>query len=429
MTRRLLLLIFLLYALLFVGLATLNGAVIALAIPFAVYLGAALIFIPDKPNLSAHRTLSTVHVNQGVNVTVRLEITNLGKKVEELLVQDVLPAGVELVQGQTRVVAALPAEKTIDLEYTVKAKRGSYIFNLVHVRATDYLALIESKLDLEAEANLLVLPHVQELHSISIRPLRTHGYSGPIPSRKVGAGVNFLGIRDYQAGDPLRWINWRVSARHTDQLFSNEFEQERIADIGIILDARQQSDVEALDGDLFEYAVGAVASLAEAFLSDGNRVGLFIYGRGIETTFPGYGKIQIQRILQLLGRARTGSSYAFKSLENLPARFFPTGSQIVLVSPLDREDIPVLIQLRSLGYELFVVSPDAISFEASHQKEEKNTDFALRVARVERALMIRKLTRVGIPVVNWQVDHSLDDTLHGTVNLLVKKQQLLQVVK
>jgi uncharacterized protein (DUF58 family) len=259
--------------------------------------------------------------------------------------------------------------------------------------------------------------------------LRTHGFAGPIPSRKVGSGVNFLGIREYQTGDPLRRINWRVSARHTDEIFSNEFEQERIADIGIILDARQQSDVEVSSGNLFEYAVQATASLADSFLADGNRVGLLIYGRGMESTFPGYGKIQRQRILQSLGRARTGSSYAFKSLENLPTRFFPTGSQIVLVSPLDRDDIPVLIQLRALGYEVMVVSPDSISFEARQYRQEKVAILATRIARLERAMLLRSLQRVGIAVVNWQVEGSLDDALHRTVNLLVKKQHILKVPK
>ncbi len=429
MTRRLLLLVFLLYAVLFLGLASLSGAIIALAIPLAAYLVAALLYIPGKPDLRAQRTLSMEHVTQGENVTVRLEITNQGEKVEELLVQDVLPAEVELVEGQTRAVATLSPGQTLDLEYTVKAQRGSYDFSPVKITATDYLELFESKLTLEAPAKLLILPHVQKLHSIPIRPLSTHGFAGPIPSRKVGSGVNFLGIREYQVGDPLRRINWRVSARHTDEIFSNEFEQERIADIGIILDARQQSDVEVGAGSLFEYAVRAAASLADTFLADGNRVGLLIYGRGLESTFPGYGKIQRQRILQSLGRARTGSSYAFKSLENMPTRFFPSGSQIVLVSPLEREDIPVLVQLRALGYEVMVVSPDPISFETSQYRQDKVAILAIRIARVERAMLMRSLQRVGITVVNWQVERSLDDAMHRTVNLLVKKHYILKVPK
>jgi uncharacterized protein (DUF58 family) len=304
-----------------------------------------------------------------------------------------------------------------------------YSFGAVKIIAMDYLELFERKVTLQAAVRLLILPHVQELHSIPIRPLRTHGFAGPIPSRKVGSGVNFLGIRGYQAGDPLRKINWRVSARHMDELFSNEFEQERIADIGIILDARQQSDVEVSTGNLFEYAVQATASLADSFLADGNRVGLLIYGRGMESTFPGYGKIQRQRILQSLGRARTGSSYAFKSLENLPTRFFPSGSQIVLVSPLDREDIPVLVQLRALGYEVMVVSPNPIAFEASQYRQDKVAILATRIAMVERAILIRSLQRIGIAVVNWRVEGSLDDALHRTVNLLVKKQHILKVPK
>ena len=429
MTRRLLLLILLLYAILFLGLASLSGTLIALAIPLAVYIAAALLFIPGKPELSVRRTLSTEHVTQGENVTVRLEITNHGQMVEELLIQDVLPAEIELVEGQTRAVATLSPGKTVDLEYAVKAKRGIYDFNSVKVTATDYLELFANQVTLEAPAKLLILPHVHELHSIPIRPLRTHGFAGPIPSRKVGSGINFLGIREYQAGDPLKKINWRVSARHMDDLFTNEFEQERIADIGIILDARQQSDVEVSTGNLFEYLVQATASLADSFLADGNQVGLLIYGRGLESTFPGYGKIQRQRILQSLGRARTGSSYAFKSLENLPTRFFPSGSQIVLVSPLEREDVPVLVQLRALGYEVMVVSPDPISFEASQYRQDNVAILATRIARVERAMMIRSLKRVGVKVVNWQVERSLDDALHRTVNLSVKKQYILKVPK
>ena len=146
--------------------------------------------------------------------------------------------------------------------------------------------------------------------------------------------MNFFGVREYQVGDPLRWINWRVVARHTEFLFTNVFEQERIADVGLILDARQQNDVLSPDGPLFDHAVRATASLAEVFLGAGNRVGLLIYGSGMTRTFPGYGKVQRDRIMRALARAKTGFNYALESLEYLPTRFFPARSQIVMISPL-----------------------------------------------------------------------------------------------
>jgi uncharacterized protein (DUF58 family) len=88
-----------------------------------------------------------------------------------------------------------------------------------------------------------------------------------------------------------------------------------------------------------------------------------------------------------------------------------------------------LIQLRALGYELMVVSPDSISFEGRHYKEGKTAALAIRVANLDRAMVIHSLRRVGIPVVNWQVESSLDNALHRTVSLMVKKQHILQVSK
>jgi uncharacterized protein (DUF58 family) len=179
-----------------------------------------------------------------------------------------------------------------------------------------------------------------------------------------------------------------------------------------------QSDVGG-DGEedgLFEHSIRATVALADSFITDGNRVGMLIYGRGMEFTLPGYGKIQRQRILQALASARTGSSFAFKSLENLPTRFFPAHSQIVLISPLEHADLPVLTQLRALGYELLVVSPDAIAFEAGHLKKIKSIELAIRIARIERQLLIREMKRVGIPVVDWQVDQSLDQALDRVVS-------------
>jgi len=196
MTRRFLLLIFFLYSLLFLGLASRTGTVIALAIPFAVYLGAALIFIPGKPELTARRTLSTEHVTQGVTVTVRLEITNLGENVEELLVEDVPPAEVELVQGQTSAVATLSPGKTVDLEYEVKAKRGRYIFSYVQATATDYLGLFEKRVTLEAADDLLILPLVLKLHPIPIRPYVRMDSRARFPPVKSGQGSISLASGD-----------------------------------------------------------------------------------------------------------------------------------------------------------------------------------------------------------------------------------------
>jgi uncharacterized protein (DUF58 family) len=222
-------------------------------------------------------------------------------------------------------------------------------------------------------------------------------------------------VREYQSGDPRRWINWKQSARHPQKLFTNEFEQERIADVGLILDARMRSEVRVNGASLFEHAVHATASLANTFLRDGNRVGLLIYGGFLAWVFPGYGKLQEERILQSLSQAEPGESLVFDNLDYLPTRFFPARSQIVLISPLFKEDLPILLRLRARGYQLLVISPDPITFEINALENQPETELAAKIARMERVLLIRKTLQAGIQIASWQVDKPLDQTLHASL--------------
>jgi len=249
-----------------------------------------------------------------------------------------------------------------------------------------------------------------------IRPPRTGIYAGPVPARQGGPGVEFFGVREYQPGDPLRWVNTRASARHQEALFVNEFEQERVVDVGLILDARRQSDVRRGRKSMFEYSIQATAALADVFLNAGNRVGLFSYGRSQNWTLPGYGKVQRQRILLALARAEQGEGDVFERLVHLPTRLFPTRSQLVLISPLLRHDSEMLTQLRARGYRLLVISPDPVAFEEKDLPADKAINLATRLARLERQLLLDQLRQADIRVLDWRVDRPLPQVVHATLS-------------
>ena len=413
--RRFLLLSGLAYALFLLGLATLSGGLLALALPLIIFLGAALLYGPEELQLRATRTLSAERVSQGAPVVVRLSIANEGSQLEEVLVEDVVPGLLELTAGEPSVLTSLPPGGTVELEYTVRGTRGILDFQAVRVAASDHLGLFRRRAMLPAPGRLTILPQVLRLRRVAIRPRRTRAYAGPVPSRQGGSGVEFFGVREYQVGDPRRWINWRASARHPQALFTNEFEQERIADVGLILDARQRVNVRSQGDALFEHAIRATASLADTFLNDGNRVGLLIYGWFRDWTFPGYGKVQRERILRALAQARTGDSMVFGDLDALPTRLFPARSQIVLVSPLCTDDLPTLIRLRARGYQLLVVSPDPVTFEVHALEPQPSVALAARIAHLERVLLLRKMRQAGIWTVDWHVDRPFDQAVHASL--------------
>ena len=414
MSGRFVLLGSIIYLLFFLGLITMNPGPLVLAIPLVTYMGASLLNRPPRIEMSAERTLEYEHVTQGTPLRVRLKVSNQGPELEEALIEDVLPEGLVVTKGHTRTLAHLPTGESVELEYTIQGPRGSYDWRQVQVTAGDHLGILRQVDELPARSQLVYLPTYPRLKKVAIRPPRTIGHSGPIPARKPGAGTDFYFLREYQLGDPRRWINWRTSTRH-EQLYVNQFEQERIAEVSLILDARQQSEVVLRDGrSLFESAVQATGALANAFIDDANRVGLLIYGFGMERVFPGYGRVQKERILQVLGAARTGHNFALESLRYLPTRFFPTGSQIVMVSPLMASDLPAFTRLRASGYEVLVVSPDPVDFEARGMGQYGKLPWQL--AKLERAVLLHKLTRLGVQVLDWDVAEPFEPLVRQTLS-------------
>lgn len=410
--KRLLSLSVVIYALLILGLSTLHGRIMILALPLILYLAAAFLHWPGEVYLTASRSFSADRVPQGTPVLVKLSITNEGAPLENVLLEDLVPRGLEVLDGNWRTWAALESGETVTLEYTLRGQRGFYRFRGLRATASEHLGLFSRQVGLPLPGQVFVLPRVHKLSQVAIRPQRTRVFAGSIPARKGGPGVDFYGVREYQPGDPLRWINQRVSARHEQAIFVNEFEQERAADVGLILDTRRAANLYADQSSLLEYSIEATATLADAFLKRGNRVGLFIYGGFIDWTFPGYGKVQRERILQALSRARLQESQVFENLYYLPTRLFPIRSQLVLVSPLRGADLEDLAALRARGYQLLIISPDPIAFEAGVLRKSQNlvlgesqdVALAVRIARLEREHLFCRLRQVGVRIFQWQVD-------------------------
>ncbi|MGD2158134.1 MAG: DUF58 domain-containing protein [Anaerolineales bacterium] len=418
--QRILIISIVIYLLILSALITLNGDLLAFALPFVIYFSAGLLFKPEKVKLRVNRTLSTDRVTPSMPVVVEVSIRNLGSGLENAFFFDALPPNIEIVEGNENILTSLDPGETSTLEYTIRGKRGYYNFSGINLVVSDSLGIFKHKQTIPAEGKLLIQPEVKRISRIAIRPRGTRVYSGFIPARQGGPGVEFFGVRQYQQGDPLRWINWKASARHHQAYFINEFEQERVADVGLILDTRRRSEVKLAEGEsLFEHCILATAALSETFLNDGNRVGLLLYGTHLDWTIPGYGKIQRERILQSLARAEPGDSLIFGTLDHLPTRLFPPNSQLVIISPLQKDDQEMLIRLRGRGYALLVISPDPVSFEIKYTQMDTTLELAARIARLERTLMLHKLRQAGIQVLDWDVETNLDATLHVALSPVI----------
>jgi uncharacterized repeat protein (TIGR01451 family) len=393
---RSLLLSLLTYGLLLAGIILLQGEFIALALPLVSYLLVGYLQTPDKPALEATRQLSIERAAPDQDVEVTVTVTNHGPSIEEVLINDLVPHGLTVRLKSSRHLVRLASGDSFTFAYTVSGPRGGYLFHGL-------------------DGRLFVFPPVMRLRHIAIRPRRTRVYAGTIPARAGGPGAEFFGVREYQPGDPPHSINWRASARSMEALYANEYQQERVADVGIVVDGRFKTNEFARGHSIFDHSVQAAASMADALLNQGNRVGLLLYASYLGWTLPGYGRMQRERILHALANARTGDSQVFSDLEHIPTRLFPPESQIIFISPLIDEDLKPLIQLRAQGYDVMVVSPNPVRFELSYLGTSNlNVELAGRVLHMERVLLLQRLQRANIQVLDWDIKEPFD--------LLVKRK-------
>jgi uncharacterized protein (DUF58 family) len=77
--------------------------------------------------------------------------------------------------------------------------------------------------------------------------------------------------------------------------------------------------------------------------------------------------------------------------------------------------VPTLVRLRARGYQLLVISPDPVAFEARLLESYPSVNLAARIARLERVLLLRKLRQAGIQIVDWRVDQPFDQVVHASL--------------
>ena len=119
----------------------------------------------------------------------------------------------------------------------------------------------------------LVLPRFT---SLADRP-HLREVEASLAAPRAGSGTEMFGVREYRAGDPLRRIHWRSSARH-GELIVREFEPPGVQTLGIFCDPSPASP-EAAD-----QIARLAASEAWDCLRAGGRV--VMWAPGAEPTSP-----------------------------------------------------------------------------------------------------------------------------------------------
>jgi uncharacterized protein (DUF58 family) len=397
MNRKLSLILMIIVGLFLAALLSRQAALAWMTMPFLCYLVGGLLTAPQEVRLRASRTISHFRAEAGTPITMTVLIENEGRSVPYLRIHEPFNPKIHLTSKFQETFGSLPGGSKAEVRYTFEALRGQYHWQKVHATVSDSFGLFDQTIELLAEAEILVWPGKPSPIQPKLNPRHTLRAPGLNLSRLPGSGVNFFGVRAYHPGDPLRWIHWRLSARHPKQLFSKEFEREEMADIGLIVDGSAALNLKSGSEELFEHSVHAAADLSRSILQAGNRLSLLILGERVVRVFPGTGKHHLKRIFDELAACQAGENVSLDTLKYLPVKLFPIHALIILVTPLRTIDFPVIARLLASGYQVLVVSPDPVKFAS----QRTHHPLAVRAAAVERAALLWRIRELGVQVLDW----------------------------
>src|SRR5688500_4699486 len=129
-----------------------------------------------------------------------------------------------------------------------------------------------------------ILKKVRELE-IKSKKLTSGLSTGDYHSAFKGKGMSFREVREYYAGDDIRFIDWNVSARFGHP-FSKVFEEERELTVMLLIDVSASSFFGTVNATKKDVATEIAAVLAFSVVNNGDKIGAILYSDKIEKYIP-----------------------------------------------------------------------------------------------------------------------------------------------
>ncbi len=205
-----------------------------------------------------------------------------------------------------------PGRKSEVQVQVLPLRRGVLQFRGVTLARPDPLGLARSFIQVPLTQNVLILPRRYPLPPIALPGSMKYQQGGVALASNVGQSEEFVSLRDYREGDPLRHIHWRSWAK-TGKPVVKEFEDEFFVRHALVLDtftAHPHSEV-------FEEAVSVAASFACTVRTEETLLDLLFVGPESYCFTAGRSLGGAEHMLQVLASVRACGDKPFTSLEHL----------------------------------------------------------------------------------------------------------------
>jgi hypothetical protein len=203
----------------------------------------------------------------------------------------------------------------------------------------------------------------------------------------VGRSEEFVALREYRHGDPMRHIHWRSWAK-TGKPIVKEFEDEFFVRHALVLDTFDDEP----QSEILEEAVSVAASFACAVLTQESLLDLLFVGNQSYCFTAGRGLAHADQMLEILASVTNCADKKFETLEQLVLNHISAVSGCIcvlqswddarknFVKKLRALDIPLLV--------LVIVRPGGTKLDAGPMRDEPERFHVLEIGRIAEQLAV-----------------------------------------
>ncbi len=233
----------------------------------------------------------------------------------------------KMAKVEDQLLPDVPPGKSTKFDISILPLRRGNVHLTGHILTKlDPFGLCKRQKILDNGDNLLVLPKLYPAPKLFFDGSRKYHQGGITAAQNRGDSNEFLSLREYATGDPVKHIDWKSTAR-TGRTMVKQYRDEYFSRYGLVLDSftPKKYSIE------FEEAVSVAASLLLAQDSVNSVLDLLFVGDECITCTMGSGLAGHQRMLEILASVETSRDKTFAELAGLVRSHSALLSGLVLV--------------------------------------------------------------------------------------------------
>jgi len=282
----------------------------------------------------------------------------------------------------------LPPEGSVDHTMTATPlKRGKFRLEGVTIGWTDPFGLFRSLASVETTDEILILPKRYPVPDLALPGNSTYQVGGVSLAGAVGESEEFVALRDYRPGDPLRRIHWRSTAR-VGKPIVKEYQDEYFVRHALVLDTFLPLAV----SDRFEEAVSVASSFVCSVEDSDSLLDLMFVGNEAYCFTTGRGLAYSEQMLEILATVQPNLEGDFSSLKEMVVDHLGAVSGVICVFvdwDEERERMVKAMQSRKVPVHAYLVRDEGAEPDSSFLGAGGPMDsfIELRVGEIEKGLV------------------------------------------